>query len=333
MIPKLLSQWADEQGIPRRTAYNWAKTGKLNVPLHRTLTGRLMVLDDEAPGDPHAHPFIAAYAEALGLPIADREGDTDHSPVLEAWGVSLYDVVAEDLRPAVLQLALAAASRRSKRDVAARFSDWIGRVELTAWYIATGLPEAAAMVAQRGEITDEDTFRKDWPTSPASFRWRKALDETVERCLEAAGRTRPASGGAAEYLAENGLIGLDNFQIAGRRENLRVAMNRLAQQAPPGFPLPDRVELMSLLALYSDPIYSLARPASHHAARVICDLVGWDPDSAAPPDGHPLRGVGWQACTHAALTALLPLQDAAHLREIDAFRRIAVGKPFEPILG
>jgi hypothetical protein len=331
MTPKLLSQWADEQGIPRRTAYNWAKSGKLNVPLHRTLTGRLMVLDDEEPADLDVHPFVAAYAEAFDLPVADRGADFHHSPVLEAWGASLYDAVAEGLRPAVLQLAVAAASHRSKDDAGARFSDWIGRVELTHWYIATGLPEAAAMVAQRGEITDEHTFREGWPTAPASFRWRKALDDTVKRCLEEVGRAEPPGRAAADFLASNGLIGLDNLAIAGRREDLRLAMNAFAQKAEPGAPIPDTVELRSLMALYVDPVYSLARPASRHTAVVICDLVGWDSASAAPPDGHPLLEVGYQACTHAALNALLPLQHASHLREIDAFRRIAVGKPFQPL--
>ncbi|HEX4865777.1 MAG TPA: hypothetical protein VFV02_17040 [Acidimicrobiales bacterium] len=332
MTPKLLSQWADENGIPRRTAYNWAKSGKLNVPLHRTLTGRLMVLDDEPSEDLDTHPFVAAYAEALGHPVADREGDLDHSPVLEAWGVSLYDAVAEDLRPAVLQLALAAASSRLKDDVPARFSDWIGRVELADWYVATGLPLAAAMVAERGEIADEKSFRDHWPTGAASFEWRMALDDMVRQSLEAVGRGDPSSESTAEsYLAENGLIGLDNFAIAGLRENLRNAINALAQKAPEGFPLPEHGELWDLRALYTDPIWSLARPATHHTARVICDLVGWDPEAAAPPPGHTLREVGFQACVHAALEALLPLQHAAHMREIDAFRRIAVGKPFASV--
>src|SRR5437660_11630796 len=126
MAPKLLSQWADENGIPRRTAYNWAKSGKLNVALHRTLTGRLVVLDDVASEDRDAHPFVAAYAEALGLPISTCERHVNHSQVLEAWGTSLYNAVTEDLRPAVLQLAVAAACGRTKADVATRFSDWIG---------------------------------------------------------------------------------------------------------------------------------------------------------------------------------------------------------------
>lgn len=117
MSPTPLSQWADANGVPRRTAYNWAKSGKLNVPLHRTLTGRLMVLDDDDPGDLSVHPFAAAYAEALGLAPPDHTRDNDHSQVLEAWGISLYDAVADDLRPAVLQLALAAACRRRKTDV------------------------------------------------------------------------------------------------------------------------------------------------------------------------------------------------------------------------
>src|SRR6476620_2854129 len=87
MSPIPLSQWADANGVPRRTAYNWAKSGKLNVPLHRTLTGRLMVLNDDTPDDPGMHPFVAAYAEELGLPAGDRTRDMDHSPVLEAWGI------------------------------------------------------------------------------------------------------------------------------------------------------------------------------------------------------------------------------------------------------
>jgi hypothetical protein len=57
-----------------------------------------------------------------------------------------------------------------------------GGEELTHWYIATALPEVASIVAQRGEITDEHTFREWWSTAPKSVRWRKALDDTVERC-------------------------------------------------------------------------------------------------------------------------------------------------------
>ena len=93
MAPKLLSQWADENGIPRRTAYNWAKSGKLNVALHRTLTGRLVVLDAVASEDRDAHPFVAAYAEALGLPISTRERHVNHSQVLEARPAATTDDV------------------------------------------------------------------------------------------------------------------------------------------------------------------------------------------------------------------------------------------------
>ncbi len=60
---------------------------------------------------PRATPF-----EALSLPVGVHSGDLNHSPVLEAWGVDLYDTVADDLRPVVLQLALAAACSRPKRD-------------------------------------------------------------------------------------------------------------------------------------------------------------------------------------------------------------------------
>ncbi len=330
MSPIPLSRWADANGVPRRTAYNWAKSGKLNVPLHRTLTGRLMVLDDDTPDDPGMHPFVAAYAEELGLPAADRARDMDHSPILEAWGISLYDVVAADLRPAVLQLAVAAACGRHKRDVPARFADWVGRVELADWYDATGLPEAAAMVRSHGQITDQDTFYQYWPTGVDSFEWRTELDNLVDRCLKQTDGADRTDSGAAESLAETGLIGLDNLQIAGRRENLRIAMNKLASQEAPGFPLPDAGELWDLRALYAEPMWALARPVTHHTAQVICDLIGWDPDCPPPPSGHPLREVGYSASTHAARVALAPQEHAAHLREIDAFRRIALGKPLIP---
>jgi hypothetical protein len=331
MSPTPLSQWADANGVPRRTAYNWAKSGKLNVPLHRTLTGRLMVLDDDDAGELTVHPFAAAYAEALGLPPENRAADMDHSPVLEAWGISLYDAVADDLRPAVLHLAVAAACRRRKADVPARFSDWIGLVELANWYDATGLPEAAAKVRSHGHIRDAETFLDYWPTGAGSFDWRTELDELVARCLkQTASAENRDDHGAAEYLAENGLIGLDNLRLAGRRENLRTTIDQLAQQEPPGFPLPDRGELWDLRALYADPMWNLARPTTRHTARVICDLVGWDPDTPAPPPGHALIEVGFRACTHAAAVALAPMEHAAHLREIDAYRRIALGKPFVP---
>jgi hypothetical protein len=333
MTPKLLSQWADENGIPRRTAYNWAKNGKLNVPLHRTLTGRLMVLDDtEQPGD--AHPFVAAYSEALGDAVAIRERDIHHSPLLEAWGVSLYDAVDETLRPVVLQLAIPAACHRLKGDAPARFSDWIGRVELADWYIACGFPEAASRVAQRGEIVDGPTFYEYWPTGVASTDWWTAQDAMVERCLEQAGlEARASEGGAAEVLAEDGLVGLDDLRIAARRMDLRQAMDKLIPggDAPPDCPLPESGDLWDIRGLYSQPMWALARPATRHTARLVCDLVGWDPESPGPPDDHPLREIGFWACIHAALTALLPHQHAAHLREIDAFRRIALGKPFKAI--
>jgi hypothetical protein len=329
MAPKLLSQWADENGIPRRTAYNWAKSGKLNVALHRTLTGRLVVLDAVASEDRDAHPFVAAYAEALGLPISTRERHLNHSRVLEAWGTSLYNAVTEDLRPAVLQLAVAAACGRTKADVAARFSDWIGRVELADWYIDTGIPEAASFVVKHGEIRDKESFRDYWPTCPASLAWSRTLDGIVEGSLAAAGRTEGTLDGAAEALAENGLIGLDNLRIAVRRAGLRQAIGELAEDDSGGEALPDRGELWDLRALYSAPMWSLARPASRRTARVICDVVGWDPASPLPPEGHRLHEVGLPACINAAVSALVPHEQAAHVREIDAFRRIALGRPFE----
>ena len=49
--------------------------------------------------------------------------------------------------------------------------------------------------------------------------------------------------------------------------DLRTAIDRLARQEAPGFPLPDRGELWDLRALYADPMRNLARPATRHAAQ------------------------------------------------------------------
>ena len=92
---------APRNGIPRRTAHNWAKSGKLNVPIHRTLTGRLVVLDDSDQDAQDTHPFTTAYVEALSLPVGLHTDNFHRSPVLEAWGIDLYDAVADDLRPSL----------------------------------------------------------------------------------------------------------------------------------------------------------------------------------------------------------------------------------------
>jgi hypothetical protein len=94
--------------------------------------------------------------------------------------------------------------------------------------------------------------------------------------------------------------------------------------------LPDAGKMWDLRALHAEPMWAIARPMTRHTAQVICDLIGWDSDSPPPPAGHPLGEVGFSACTHAARVALAPQEHAAHLREIDAFRRIALGKPLIP---
>jgi len=65
------------------------------------------------------------------------------------------------------------------------------------------------------------------------------------------------------------------------------------------------------------------------AGQSFRELTGWDPAGPCRP-GHPLRDVGFSACTHAARMALAPQEHAAYLREIGAFRRIALGKPLVP---
>ena len=331
MTPIPLSQWADRNGIPRRTAYNWAKSGKLNVPVHRTLTGRLVVLDDGDENPADSHPFVEAYAEALGVPVGDHTHDNYHSAVLEAWGVDLYDAVADDLRPVVLQLAVAAACARHKRDAWWRLTDWLGRVELADWYRSTGFPQVAALLSDRQEIIDQETYFDWWPAGVSSHQFWQDFDDAAAAAAKQAGLGPAEDNGAASWLAENSLA--DNTPIAGRRESLRNKLDVLGGTTTPNGPLPtvpDRGDLWSLRGMYAEPMWALARPYTRRTAVEICALVGWDPDTPAPPDGHPLREVGYPACVHASETALVPYVHDAHIREIDAFRRIALGKPFPP---
>ncbi|MFI7520618.1 hypothetical protein [Micromonospora globbae] len=95
--------------------------------------------------------------------------------------------------------------------------------------------------------------------------------------------------------------------------------------------IPDRSDLWSLRGMYPEPAWAIARPYTRRTAQSICAIVGWDPKSPAPPDGHPLREIGYRACLHAGEAALVPYVHDAHLREIDAFRRVALGKPWQLI--
>ena len=333
MTPILLSQWADKNGIPRRTAYNWAKSGRLNVPLRRTLTGRLMVLEDDDLSDADVHPFVDAYAESLSLPVGDHTGDFHYSLVLETWGINLYDAVAPDLRPVVLHLALDAACRRPKRDALFRFADWIARIELPAWYTSLGYAEAADRVGELGEIRDSDTYFENWPTSVSRFEWRTEQDDLVHRLIQE--RSQVAGlpdDGAALSLATAGTIALDTLPIAARRERLRHGLGKLGREHHPDKAVkidgPDAMDLFDLQALYSDPMWSAYMPAVYRTARTMCELTGVDPDGPSPADGHVLNEIGYPACQQAARQALAPHLHQAHIREIDAFRRIALGKPW-----
>ncbi|WP_328522781.1 hypothetical protein [Kribbella sp. NBC_00359] len=173
--PIPLSQWAEQNGIPRRTAYNWAKNGKLPVPFHRTITGRVMVLTDDEDQDQgdRLHPFSQLYAEALNLPGDLYDGATYCSPVLDAWGRDLYDSVDPDLRPPALNVAIPAACNRPKRDLFFRLADWLGRVEPAAWYSETGFLRARGCCATAGH-----QGRRQLPARLAdgahSFEWRES---------------------------------------------------------------------------------------------------------------------------------------------------------------
>jgi hypothetical protein len=69
-------------------------------------------------------------------------------------------------------------------------------------------------------------------------------------------------------------------------------------------------------------------PYARRAAEEVCAPIGWGSAEPSPPAGHALPEVGHLACLHASETALVPWVHDAHVREIDAFRRI-LGRPFD----
>jgi hypothetical protein len=133
------------------------------------------------------------------------------------------------------------------------------------------------------------------PTGVGSFDWRDELEAVVGRHLTAAGVDGYGGDGAADVLAENGLP--DNAAFAIRRDNFRLALDRHARthRDDRGVVVhgPDRHDQWDLRALYGDIMFALARPAARRTARILCELVGWDPDGPIPPTGT--RCASWAA--------------------------------------
>ncbi len=307
------------------------------MPFRKTITGRIQVLvddeDDERGGQ--LHPFSQAYAEALNLPAGVYDGDHYYSEVLDVWGRDLYDAVDAELRPAVLHLAIPAACNRPKRDVLFRLGDWLGRVEPAAWYAETGFMKAAWEFRERPVINDADSFMHGWPTGAHSYQWRDHLDDVVREYADQAAARYDDAEPAVETLAEYGLIALDNVGFAWRRESLRRAFRSLGRERSSDRTEqilgPDAEDLWDLKALLNEPMYTRSRPAARDMARMICAQSGVAADEPAPADGHPVYEIGYPACKAAVRAAIAPYVNSGHVREMEAFRRIALGKPFPEI--
>lgn len=70
MIVKL-ADWARQQGVTYRTAWNWSRTGILPVPAHQLPTGTILV-DVPEPGEDEG--TVAIYAR---VPSSDQQTDLD----------------------------------------------------------------------------------------------------------------------------------------------------------------------------------------------------------------------------------------------------------------
>ncbi|MFK4089505.1 hypothetical protein ACI2LF_35655 [Kribbella sp. NPDC020789] len=250
--------------------------------------------------------------------------------MLDAWGRDLYDAVDPGLRGAALNLATAAASSRPKGDVFLRLADWLARVEPLVWYSDTGFLQAAWMLRDRPVIEDADSFRHGWPTGACSARWREQLDRVVD---EAAGQdpARDEVEPAVEALVECGLFALDRAAFVWRRESMRNIIDNLCRVHCPHQSLmtvgPDRGDMWDLEELLNEPMQATVRSFARRSARTLCAQFAIPPQTPVPA-GHPAYDVAVGVCTAAVTAAIMPLLHAAHLRELEAFRLIALGQPF-----
>jgi hypothetical protein len=336
--PRFLSRWADEHGIARRTAYDRFHKGQLEVRATRLPSGAIVVLDDDDPGE-QVHPFTAAYASTLHLPVQKVAGDLSYSPLLDAWGCSLYEAVRPELRPLVVGLAGSAAAhyRGAQEQIGWRLLDFIAHVDLPAWYRGAGQLEAAEMLEARGEISDQETFNRLWPTVVFSHQWRDELDEAAAKVRRAA-QTAPAP--AAVAALANQRFGIESTTVlvqrmAGqsRSTSQGILDGRLRQALEGNLDLPDgrevRLNLWDLRACYSDSMATIGVTACRQAAHAACRVAGWELEASAPPSSHDAFRIAFEAVTAAEEASLSPHLTASHLREVVAFHCIATGQAFE----
>lgn len=219
--------------------------------------------------------------------------------------------------------------RPAEEDVFFRLADWLGRVEPVVWYSETGFLQAAWMLRDRPTIEDAASFLHGWPTGAYSSEWRDQLDHVVD---EDAGQNpvRDDAEPAVEALVECGLFALDRAAFVWRRESMRNIIDNLSRVhgVDPSVQTvgPDRGDMWDLEELLNEPLQATVRSFARTTARRLCAQFGIAPDTPAP-DGHPVYEVGVGVCNAAVMAAVMPLVHSAHLREMEAFRLIALGQP------
>ena len=101
-------EWARQQGVSYRTAWEWSKTGKLPVPAVQTATGTILV-QEQTKNETNA---AAVY---VGVSSSDQKGDLDGQvarvvTALNKQGASVAKTVTEvgsgldGLRPKLIAL-------------------------------------------------------------------------------------------------------------------------------------------------------------------------------------------------------------------------------------
>ncbi|HLI57145.1 MAG TPA: IS607 family transposase [Actinomycetota bacterium] len=152
-----LSQWAEQVGVSKFTAYRWFREGNLPVPARRV--GRLILVD--APGPESGRTVIYARVSTH-----DQRKDLDRQVArLTGWlaeqELSVDEVITEvgsGLTGKRKRLARLLADPTAAR-IVVEHADRLARFEFTHLEAALAAQGRKVLVAEPGQVDDQDLLR------------------------------------------------------------------------------------------------------------------------------------------------------------------------------
>ncbi len=328
MAATSIPEWAEQNGVPVRTAYHRARHGTLGVPV-LSLGGRYRVLDDPA-GDGE-QMVRTLWADITDVPLDRLDRASHFSPQLAAWLGSLADRTAgTDLLPLVLRQVEACAAGRAKDagEAAWRYLDWLLRVDVPSWYALVPGPDYDWIVS---ELTAAPPLAS-WREFRSRFGEDSATDlgVFVGDVVERASRGHARSAGFAHEITLEALPephGALMLPLTVNDVRLHVVLG--AATSIDSF---DHI-VRNLAGCYVPPLRQLLYRPLLAAAHVVAETYGWPALAPMPPAAA--SDVITAAHTTLRLLAqqqVAPLIVSGYVRELEAIRRVALGQEFGMVL-